>query len=56
MLKRSLRIRYRKDIITVLVIKIFALFFLWLFFFSHPLDDMLTKNDLSYRLLSIHSN
>lgn len=47
MLSFFTRTRYRKDIISVLLIKLIALFLLWMLFFAHPVDESLTKNQLT---------
>lgn len=41
-----LRNAYRKEIIFVLVLKFFLLAVLWELFFSHPIDEILTKEQL----------
>lgn len=46
------RTRYRKEIISLLVLKVIGLFALWYLFFSHPTDHSLTRDQLTARYLT----
>ena len=48
--------QYRKEIITVISIKLLVIILLWQMFFSHPIDHKLTKNDLTQHYISAESS
>lgn len=52
MLSFFTRTRYRKDITSILLIKLIALFLLWVLFFAHPVDERLTNNQLTEWMVS----
>lgn len=47
MLSFFTRTRYRIDICSALLIKLIALFLLWVLFFAHPVDERLTNSQLT---------
>jgi hypothetical protein len=45
------RTTYRKEIMLVLALKLFLLWLLWMFFFSHPADVNLTKEEMAQHFI-----
>jgi hypothetical protein len=44
--------RFRREMIVIISIKLFALFLIWECFFSHPLEENLKSADVAHHFIS----